>query len=295
MMMLGALLRLIRSTSPDSILARARAGDAAFFAEQYVALEAHAADHAGYPIVALRQTNPVGDLDADYALVILGTPTPTRMRVFLTEVGTNVMTGQPMRFLVEVDLANAVPGRIGNFGSIELPRAEFPAVAAALIVAVFAAAEIPGLVNLRDELAALIRLADATVPTASTLRAYFAPRALAIAVAGPNLDWPKWASRAHGRDDVYVDLAGDVIGVRLWDDDRGYGTSTELTVKNGVVADVENLTGPLAASPRNPGAMDRAETSVAFVKIRRCQDPLMISVTHEHDVVRQVTVHFPTV
>lgn len=292
-MMIGALHRLVRTTSPDSMLARARAGDAGFFARQYVPLAALASEHAGYPIVAFKQTNPVGDLDADHALLVLCVP----LRAFITEVGTSVMTGQPMRFLVELDLAAATPTRAGNFGDVALPDAEFAAVAAALVARVFAVAglEPNSSVSLRDELVGLLRLADTGVPTASTLRAYFAPRARAIAVAGPNLDWPNWASRAHNRDDVYVDLVGDVIGARLWDDERGYGASAELAVHNGQLADVERVTGPLVMSPPDPGSLDPTDASVAFVTPRGRPDyQLKVTVNHERDVVRQVTVQFPT-
>lgn len=137
MMMLGSLRRMFTGESFASVRARAERHDAAFFAAQYAPLDALAAAYLGRPLLALRQRNAVSELDADHALVILE---PQGARAFVTEVGTDFGTGGQTHFLVEVDPSSGA--RLGNYGPVDLPAADFPATAWALTQIVFAKAHL---------------------------------------------------------------------------------------------------------------------------------------------------------
>ena len=55
---------------------------------------------------------------------------PAPMRTFITEIGTNFMTGAPAHFLVEADPFAAGPAtRKGNMGSIDVPSSDLATVA----------------------------------------------------------------------------------------------------------------------------------------------------------------------
>jgi hypothetical protein len=127
MMMIGALRRLVAGSTPQEILARAKANDASFFQGQFVPLQALAGQHNGLDLIAFRQTQPVRDLDADHAIMILMHP----IRVFVTEVGIDIMTQKKCHFLVEADPYAVGPSaRKGNFGSMNLPEtADFATMA----------------------------------------------------------------------------------------------------------------------------------------------------------------------
>lgn len=144
--------------------------------------------------------------------------------------------------------------------------------------------------TLGEELNALIELSGAVRPTASTLRAHFEPRAKKITTAGPNLDRPPWAAGVSRGDDVFVRLDDDVIGARMWDDPRGWGSYVELAVARGTIADVEAVVGTTAALPREPGGS--AATVGAYVE--RGDRTLRVFATHVGDTVTTVTIHYPT-
>lgn len=119
MMMLGALRRMFGSFSEDELYRRATRNDAKFFDQLYVPMVARAVSEGATRLVVLSRTDRVAELDCDHAVVILASPKP---RVFGTEVGSNVMTGQPTHFLVELDpYSTGLGGRLGNYGDVELP------------------------------------------------------------------------------------------------------------------------------------------------------------------------------
>ena len=143
--------------------------------------------------------------------------------------------------------------------------------------------------GLREELQALVSMATSS-PKASDLRAYFAPRARAITVAGPNLDTPPWADAVGGADDVFVELGSAIIGVRLYDDRRGWGTYVQMAVASGTTADVEAVTGPLSTPPRAPEDFGPLSTVAAYVETGG--RTVRVFAKHLDGAVKLVTVHF---
>jgi hypothetical protein len=96
--------------------------------------------------------------------------------------------------------------------------------------------------------AALVRdLIELTpVPDAARLRDHLAPYATAISTEHP--DWAReWATGY-----IYLTLSGDVRGVVVWDDPRGWGTYAKIVVARARLADVEAVIGPTNEVPRNP-------------------------------------------
>ena len=146
--------------------------------------------------------------------------------------------------------------------------------------------------GLREELRDLLDQAASTWPTAATLRDHFAPRARSIRLAGPDLEMPSWAHSVGGSGDVFVELEGDLAGVRLYDDPRGWGAYAVFSVARGSLADVEPVLGALAAVPRAPDSAGRAETVAAYPEIGG--RAVRVFVEHDAGTVKQVTVHFET-
>jgi tetratricopeptide (TPR) repeat protein len=96
---------------------------------------------------------------------------------------------------------------------------------------------------LEVELTALLeRVFAEPLPDAAALRELYVSRgAYKITDAGPNLDRPPWAS-AVGADNLFVHIErGDISGVRLWDDPRGWGTYAEVALARGDQAEVEKV------------------------------------------------------
>ena len=143
---------------------------------------------------------------------------------------------------------------------------------------------------LGDELRALLELATTALPTARSLRAYFEPRARAITTAGPDPINPPWAKVVSGAADVFVELEGDLLGARLWDDSRGWGTYVELAVARGTLAELEAVTGPLAAPPR---MADGGGLAMAAAYLERAGHQLRVFARHAGGAVKSVTIHFP--
>jgi hypothetical protein len=104
--------------------------------------------------------------------------------------------------------------------------------------------------SLRSELAALLALAETAWPiTTQHLQDHLAPRAQAITRSNEQLAHPPWAHRVGSRDDVFIELRGDIAGVRLPVASRG-GAYAELSIARGSLADVEAVAGPLTATPK---------------------------------------------
>ena len=116
--------------------------------------------------------------------------------------------------------------------------------------------------TLRDELAGLLQLAEHHWPvTAAHVRDHLAPRAKAVTHSNQNLDAPSWATTVGDPEDTFVELGGDVAGIRI-PHDHEYGQYAELYVVSGTAADVEAAAGPLKASPRIH--FDSPEVSIAY-------------------------------
>lgn len=135
----------------------------------------------------------------------------------------------------------------------------------------------------------LLELGRAAAPTAEQLRAHFS-RDRTIAFAGPDLAMPSWAWSVGSADEAFIDIGGDVIGVQISDDPRGWGASAELAVARGTLADVEAITGPLESMPRASGDFRPEESVMAFVAVGEHRYP--VTVEHEGGAVKRVEVHF---
>jgi hypothetical protein len=122
-MMFGAIRRMLSSHHPQEIYDRAARNDQAFFGAQYVPLVGFAVMEGGIPLILLSQTQPVRELDADHAIIVPGERGP---RVFGTERGVSIMTGQPIHMFCELDLGTGM--RAGNFGQIEVPTTDAAAI-----------------------------------------------------------------------------------------------------------------------------------------------------------------------
>jgi hypothetical protein len=73
-----------------------------------------------------------------------------------------------------------------------------------------------------------------------------------LPTAGPQLSRPAWAKRVTGGGDVFLELDGDLSGLQLWEDSRGWGPDAELAVARGRRGDRRRH------QPRAPGAFERA-------------------------------------
>ena len=144
--------------------------------------------------------------------------------------------------------------------------------------------------TLPEELRALLDQATASLPTAAELRDHLAARARSISVAGPNLERPAWAPGVDDASDIFVELGGDVIGIHLWDDARGWGAYAELAVARGTLAEIETVTGPLERVPARPGGGPRRDVVSGYPVVAGRR--LRVFVEHEAGAVKLVTVHF---
>jgi hypothetical protein len=147
-----------------------------------------------------------------------------------------------------------------------------------------------------NELRGLIGLlTEAGPPTGADLRVYFGSRGLAIKEPGPNLERPAWA-RIVTPEDRFVDLTGGVAGVRFGDDPRGYGAYAEISVTNGSLEEVEEITGPLAEMqprrPLHPGPPARSSQESLFVRVEAGEHRAAVYVVHEGGAVKAVTIQF---
>ncbi|MGZ3454055.1 MAG: hypothetical protein ACXVEF_30895 [Polyangiales bacterium] len=147
--------------------------------------------------------------------------------------------------------------------------------------------------TLAEQLRELLSLVQPQrVPDAEALLEGLRPRARSVTLAGPQLVTPPWAYCVGGADDVFVELAdeGDVVGVRLWNDARGFGARAELSVVRGTLADVEAAVGPTRVPPQQPGAFS---TAFADPTIQGHRVP--IRVFHQRGSVRIVTIVFDAI
>lgn len=139
----------------------------------------------------------------------------------------------------------------------------------------------------------LLEMSKPGMPSAIELRKRLEPRATSVKLSGPNLDIPKWARSTAGADDVFMEMAGDVIGVHLEEDSRGWGAYAELFTKPIALADVEKVTGKTKFVPRDPDDFDSGETRAAYVKRGDHDVRIFLELTKDgKNDVRRVLMHF---
>lgn len=147
-------------------------------------------------------------------------------------------------------------------------------------------------VTLQQLLADLLGTATAGPPTAESLRDRFLPQAKRVTTAGPNLTPAAWARRVSGAGDVFLDLDGDVAGLQLWEDSRGWGAYAEVAVTKGTLADVEAVAGPTQPMPRAPGAIGAGDKVSVYVPLGGRTVRVFAELVRRGPDVDRVTVHF---
>lgn len=149
-----------------------------------------------------------------------------------------------------------------------------------------------GAVTLAALLADLLDQANAGPPTAAQLRARYEGRAKRVSTAGPNLDHPTWASSVNGAADVFLDLEGDVVGMQLHEDSRGWGAYADLAVTHGTLADAEAVIGSSRAVPRNPDDFSSGPTVASYVERGGHTIRVFVELDDARTGVRHVKIHF---
>lgn len=146
--------------------------------------------------------------------------------------------------------------------------------------------------TLPEILSELLDQGNAGPPTASALIAHFSPRAKKISVAGPQLARAPWASRVGGAEDTFLDLDGEIAGLQIWEDPRGWGAYVELAVKKGTLADVEAVAGATSPVPRAPGAFNVGDKVAVYVQRGGRTIRVFTDLVKRGPDVAVVTVHF---
>lgn len=142
-------------------------------------------------------------------------------------------------------------------------------------------------------IAELLEMSKAGMPTAVQLRQRLEPRATSVKLSGKNLDIPTWARTTAGADDVFMEMAGDVIGVRLEEDSRGWGAYAELFVKPTPLAAIEKVTGATKFVPRDPDDFTSGETRSAYVARSGRDVRIFVELTKDgKKAVQRVLMHF---
>jgi hypothetical protein len=149
-------------------------------------------------------------------------------------------------------------------------------------------------VRLLDLLAELLELASAGPPSAAEIAEYLRGRASSRTVAGPNLSHPAWGREVGGAADVYLSLEGDVEGVHLHEDTRGWGAYANLAVRRGSLADVESVVGPTDWMPRNPDDFTSGERVAAYVDRSGWTVRVFTELAEDRQSVRRVTLSYPS-
>jgi hypothetical protein len=102
-------------------------------------------------------------------------------------------------------------------------------------------------------------------PNAGQLRDRLAPYATEISTASRG-EWPSWA-RESANGYIYLTCGGDVRGVIVWDDPRGWGTYAKIVVAAATLADIEKAVGPTHEVPRNPDDTISGDTVAALLEV----------------------------
>jgi hypothetical protein len=146
--------------------------------------------------------------------------------------------------------------------------------------------------TLREALSELLDRGNSGPPTARALIDHFSPRAKKVAVAGPQLTRAPWARRVGGADDTFLDLDGDLAGLQIWEDSRGWGAYVELAVRKGTLADVEAVAGATTPMPRAPGAFNAGEKVAVYVQRGGRTIRVFAELVKRGPDVAVVTLHF---
>ncbi|NVB83219.1 MAG: hypothetical protein HOV81_32905 [Kofleriaceae bacterium] len=149
-----------------------------------------------------------------------------------------------------------------------------------------------GAVTLAALLADLLDQANAGPPTATQLRSRYEGSAKHASTAGPNLDHPSWTTSVNGADDVFLDLGGDVVGMQLHEDSRGWGAYVDLAVARGTLADAETVIGKTRSVPRNPDDFKSGPTVAAYVERGGHTVRVFVELDDARTGVRHVKLHF---
>lgn len=137
---------------------------------------------------------------------------------------------------------------------------------------------------------ALLASIGRKLPKAAEVVAALAPRALSVSD-----DRPEWASEEHG-EDVFLELAGDVHGVAIWNDSRGWGAYAKVYVARG---SLEELAAAVAGAgvgpfgpplPALPDDVSGVTTVASYPTLKG--HGVRIFVDHRGGDVKHVTVHF---
>lgn len=139
----------------------------------------------------------------------------------------------------------------------------------------------------------LLAQAASGPPTAAALVDRYKGAAKGMSTAGPQLRCPAWAKRVGAASDVFLDGdGGDLHGLHLWEDSRGWGSYVEVWVARGTLADVEAVTGPTKPMPRAPGATGAGDKVAAYVPAGGKTVRVFVELVRRGPDVACVTVHF---
>jgi len=145
-----------------------------------------------------------------------------------------------------------------------------------------------------EVLTVLLDLVGDAPPTAAQIEQRLAGFATARDVSGPNLDHPAWASLVNGADDVYLTMEGDVAGVQVYEDSRGWGAYAEVSVVRGTMADVESVVGVTSEMPRRPDDFSSGARMAAYPWRNGFTVRVFTELDRDGQGVRQVTVSYPS-
>jgi hypothetical protein len=148
--------------------------------------------------------------------------------------------------------------------------------------------------TLAEVLAQLLDLVGTTSPSAADIEDHFSAMSTALQLAGPNFERPPWATSVSGKSDVYLSLAGDVRGIHIWEDSRGWGAYASVVVSRGTLADVESVVGPTRPMPRAPDDFHSGEKAAAYVEREGKTVRVFTELTRDRTGVQGVTVSFPS-
>jgi hypothetical protein len=119
-----------------------------------------------------------------------------------------------------------------------------------------------------------------------------APRASQRAPSSESLSTPAWASSARGNE-VFLTMSGDIAGVAVWDDSRGWGTYAEIAVARGTLAEIVAVVGAMQPVPRSPGDLRSGDKVVAYVQRGDRTLRVFVELSRaDPSAAQRVTVHF---
>jgi hypothetical protein len=151
-----------------------------------------------------------------------------------------------------------------------------------------------GATVLTDLLRELLDLTNQGPPSAAQLADHLRDRATARSVAGPNFDHPGWAREVGGAADTYLSFDGDVAGVHLHEDPRGWGAYANLSLRRGSLAEVESVVGPTDWMARNPDDFTSGERVAAYVDRAGWTVRVFTELGPDRQSVRFITLSYPS-